>query len=118
MTEFVAILGAGKGTWSQVQQTIDKGQFEKAIIFTNQFGKEKYSPNFTTELIVLDFDKPVEELTKDIYNSLKPRIQGIEICLNMISGSGKEHMALVAAVMKLGVGFRLVTITNKGFDEL
>jgi hypothetical protein len=118
MTEFVAILGAGKGTWSQVQPTIEEGRFEKAIIFTNQFGKEKYLPNSITELIVLDFEKPVEVLTIEIYSHLKPKIQGIEVCINMVSGTGKEHMALLAAVMKLGIGFRLVTITNKGFEEL
>jgi len=38
--------------------------------------------------------------------------------VNFISGAGKEHMALVSALMKLGVGFRLMASTMDGVKEL
>jgi len=36
----------------------------------------------------------------------------------MTSGSGKEHMALLSALLKLGLGIRLVSFTNNGIKEL
>jgi len=35
-----------------------------------------------------------------------------EIALNFASGTGKEHMALMEAILELGLNFRLVTLKN------
>ena len=49
---------------------------------------------------------------------LSGRIGFGEVGLNIVSGSGKEHMAVLSAVMKLGVGYRLVAATANGIEEI
>ena len=36
----------------------------------------------------------------------------------MVSGTGKEHMCVLAALLKLGVGVRLVALTKEGVQQL
>ena len=49
---------------------------------------------------------------------LSEKIVGTEVALNMISGTGKEHMALLSAVLKSGLGVRIVANTVEGMKEL
>ena len=37
----------------------------------------------------------------------------MEIAVNFVSGDGREHMALVSALMKMGVGFRLIGLNKE-----
>ena len=49
---------------------------------------------------------------------LKEKINDIEVALNMISGSGKLHMATLSALLKLGLGIRLIALTKQGVKEI
>ena len=42
----------------------------------------------------------------------------METAVNLISGDGKEHMALLSALLKLGVGIRLIALTKEGVKEV
>ena len=88
--------------------------FEKVILITNQFGRDHFRPSANTELIVIDPEKPVEEISDEILTQLKGKVTGIELALNITSGSGKEHMAILSAVLKLGTGIRFVDVTETG----
>ncbi len=66
----------------------------------------------------MDPNKEFTDLRDDIYNQLKAKVKGEEVGLNLVSGTGKEHMALMSAVLKLGVGVRLVALTKDGVKEL
>ncbi len=118
MTELVACLSTGKGTWGHVNRLIDDVQWDKVILFTNAYGKENFTANAKTEVIVVDPEQGLKELRDVIYNELKARIKGTEIAINFISGTGREHMALVSATLKLGVGVRLLALTKEGAEEL
>ena len=50
--------------------------------------------------------------------TLKGKIKDPEVDVNFISGTGREHMALMSALLKLGVGIRLVAITKEGMEEI
>ena len=118
MTELIACLSTGKGTWGHVSRLIQDGEWEKIFLITNLFGKENFTPEKNAEFIVIDQNKGLTELREDIYKALKERVQGTEVGLNLVSGTGKEHMALVSAVLKLGVGIRLVALTKDGVQEI
>ena len=45
-------------------------------------------------------------------------INGMEVALNFVSGRGKEHMALVSAVLKLGLGVRFIALKPGGIEEI
>ena len=70
------------------------------------------------EFVVVDFKKPVFELIEDIRKSLIGKITDLEVALNIVSGTGKEHMAILSALLKLGVGVRLMAVTKDGVREL
>ncbi|MBI4153225.1 hypothetical protein HY497_01765 [Candidatus Woesearchaeota archaeon] len=116
MTEIIAVLGSGKGTWAEVAALIKSKPWERVFLVTDDFGKEKFTAD--AEFIVIDARRSILELRDEIHQKLSGKIKGLEIALNMSSGSGKEHMALVGALMRLGVGFRIVTAGEAGFKEI
>jgi len=118
MTELIACLSTGKGTWGHVNRLIQDGKWSKIFLITNDYGKENFSKDDKTELIAINLNQGIKELRDDILNNLKDKVKGSEVGINVISGTGREHMALVAALLKLGVGFRLVALTKDGVEEL
>jgi hypothetical protein len=117
MTDLIAFLSTGKGSWGHVSGLINGEEWDKIYLLTNDFGKEKFQPNEKTELFVCNFNAGAEELAKEIQDKLKDKISG-EVAVNFISGAGKEHMALISALMKMGVGFRLMVSEREGVKEL
>ena len=57
-------------------------------------------------------------IIEDVVKQLSGKLKGFEVALNLASGSGKEHMAIISALIKLGVGFRLVVLTKEGIKEI
>jgi hypothetical protein len=119
-------MASGKGTWGHVYKvmqgykTVDglNMDWDKIIIITSDFFKDKIEKNAKSEIIVVDTNKPLKELTQDIQNKIKTKIKGLEVAINLISGTGKEHMAILSALLKLGVGLRLVALTKTGIEEV
>ena len=118
MPTLIACLSTGKGTWGHVSRLIKENQWNKVILITNEFGKENFTKSDNTELILIDAEKGIEELSKEIKEKLKDKIKESEVALNIISGSGKEHSALLSALLKLGIGIRLVALTKEGMKEV
>jgi Na+-transporting NADH:ubiquinone oxidoreductase subunit NqrF len=118
MTELVACLSTGKGTWGHVSRLIQEVKWDKVYLLTNEYGKENFSKDDKTEFIVVNADQGLRELRDEIQNKLKGLIKGTEVAVNFISGSGKEHMALMAALLKLGIGMRFMALTKEGVQEL
>ena len=115
--ELVAFLSTGKGTWGHVSRLIADGEWDNVVLFTNDFGKENYKGE-KADLVIVDVRKKMEELIQDMVVSLKEKVKGTEVAINLISGSGKEHMALLSAIIKAGISFRLMALTTDGVKEL
>ena len=118
MPTLVACLSSGKGTWGHVSRLIQDSDWDKIFLITNMFGKENFSNVKNAEMIVIDENKGVEDLRDDIKNALQGKISDTEVSLNIVSGSGKEHMALLGAVLKLGLGIMFVALTKDGIKEI
>lgn len=117
MTDLIAFLSTGKGTWGQVSGLINSDEWDNVYLLTNDFGKEKFKPNEKTKLIVLNTDNNEEQMRDEIIKNLKGKLSG-EAGVNFISGSGKEHMALMSALINIGIGFRFVISSQDGIKEL
>ena len=117
-TELIACLSTGTGTWGHVNRLIQEDKWDKIILITNEYGKENFNKNEKTEFLVVNPNQGIKELKDDIYNKLKEKIKNTEVIINFISGSGKEHMALISALLKLGLGIRLAAITKDGMEEI
>ena len=118
MVTLVACLSTGKGTWGHVNHLIEQGKFDNIILITNEFGKENFSKTDKTELISLNLNLGIKELRDEIIQNLKSKIKDSEVDVNFISGTGREHMALIAALLKIGVGIRLKVLTKEGIEEI
>ena len=116
MTDLIVCLSSGKGTWGHVSRLIEGEEWNKVLLLTNEFGKEKFSKPENGEYIVLQ-QQGMHELVEEITQKLKGKTSH-EVAVNFVSGTGKEHMAIIAAVMKLGLAFRLIALTKEGVKEI
>jgi hypothetical protein len=117
MTELIACLSTGKGTWLQVANLIKSQEWEKVYLITNDFGKQNFKPDEKTRLIIVNENEGMDAMVASIKGQLS-EVVGPEVAFNMVSGGGKEHMAALSAVLKLGLGIRLVYIEGEKFFEL
>ena len=115
--ELVALLSTGKGTWAQVSGLINRGEWDKIVLIGDDFAK-----NFTSqkefEFIQVNLDKKLRDLREDLLQILKGKFNGTEVALSIASGDGKEHMALISALINLPVGIRFAAITRDGIIDL
>ena len=110
--ELIAFLGAGKGTWGQVAGVVKNEDWDNIILIGDDFAKQ-----FTLEK---DFDfieignGSLIELKEELLKKLQGKIKGTEVGLSIASGNGKEHMALISALLSLPVGIRFTALTKEG----
>ena len=115
--ELIALLSTGKGTWAQVSGLIKYGEWEKIILMGNTFAK-KFISEKEFEFIEIDLDKKLLDLKEEFSEKLKGKIAGTEVALSIASGDGKEHMALISALINLPVGIRFAALTKDGVIDL
>lgn len=115
--ELVALLSTGKGTWSQISGLINHGDWEKVIILGDEFAK-KFSSEKKFEFIKVDLNKKIKDLKEEFLKKLKGKLNGTEVALSLASGDGKEHMALISALINLPVGIRFAALTREGVIDL
>jgi hypothetical protein len=118
MTSLIASLGTGKGTWTELKKLIECFEWERIILVTNDFGKEKFSCSKQVDFVVIDVNKDLNTLTEEIRKNICDKIPDTEVAINIISGTGKEHMALISAVLKSGLGTRFVSTSESGIKEV
>ncbi len=118
MSTLIAVLSTGKGTWGHVNRLIDEEEWSQVFLITNDFGKENFNKKDNVELISVNTNSGLQELRDEMQSILKEKIKDTEVAVNFISGIGKEHMALIAALLKLGIGIRLVALTKEGIREI
>ena len=118
MPELVACLSTGKGSWSHISRLMDDKNWSKIFLITNEYGLQNFKAGKNTELIAVNADQGLRELRDEIYSKLKEKIKDTEVGLNLASGTGKEHMALLSAMLMLGIGIRLTAVTKNGIEEI
>ena len=115
--ELLALLSIGKGTWGQVSGLIKHGDWENIILLGNDFAK-KFTADKPFEFIEVNLDKKLTELKQEFQEKLKGKIKSTEVALSIASGDGKEHMALISALINLPVGIRFAALTQDGVVDL
>ena len=115
--ELVCLLSKGEGTWAQVSGLMKFGDWDKIILIGDDFAKDfKHEKKF--EFVKVDLSKKIKELKEEFSAKLKGKIEGMEVALSIASGDGKEHMALVSALINLPVGVRFAALTKEGVIDL
>lgn len=125
MACLVACLGSDTENWESIIKIINSKLFSNIYLITDDYGIKNFSNNKyisgynVNSFIKMDFKKPVDELMIDIYVALKKKfsenkILELDIAVNISSGTGKEHTAIISAITKLGMGIRLIEVDSKG----
>ncbi len=123
MVELIAVLSSGKGTWGQVSGLMKKGEWEKILILGPNYAKEFDVKDVRGQTIPFDFiefdpSKSLVQLKKEFSKNLKEKIHGTEVALSIASGSGKEHMAIISALLSIPTGVRFTALTKDGIVML
>ncbi len=113
--ELVAFLGDDKENWGQVNGLINRGDWEKIILVKSK-SSENYDSPKEADIVLVDTSKPLLELKEDIINKLRKKFEGFDVQVSIASGNGKEHMALISALLSIPVGIRLVVFTKNGIE--
>ena len=118
MATLVALLSTGKGSWGQVAGLVKRGEWERVILLGPSFAKEFNMPGETFDFIEFDPNKSLVQLKKEILSKIKPKLNnlnfGAEAALSIASGKGKEHMALISALLSVPIGVRFTALTKDG----
>ncbi len=117
----VTILTTGKGTWREVSNLINLEDWNKIYIITNEFGEQNFKCEKEINIIKINTREPIKIIRDKIINELKDLSKEIgfnDVAINLTSGTGKEHMALMSAMMKLGTGIRVITTENDEIKNL
>jgi len=115
--ELIALLSTGKGSWAQISGLITYGEWDKVILIGGDFAK-KFSHEKKFDFIQVELDKKLKDLRDELSKKLKGKISGTEVALSIASGDGKEHMALISALINLPVGIRFAALTKDGIIDL
>jgi hypothetical protein len=118
MAELVALLSTGEGTWSQVAGIIKQGEWDNVILVGNEFAKKfMVDPKTPHDFIEIKSQRLIE-MRDELREKLHGKIKGTEVALSIASGDGREHMALISALLSLPVGVRFTALTRDGIVSL
>lgn len=115
--ELVALLSGGEGTWGQVSGLLTHGEWDNVIILGDDFAR-KFAHQKSFQFIQVDLNEKIRDLKEDFMKKLDGKIKGMEVALSISSGGGKEHMALISALINLPVGIRFAALTKEGVIDL
>lgn len=119
MTDLVACLGTGKGTWTAVLKLVNRKDFEQCFLIVNAWTKQSLQlKKDNLNLILIDSEAKTTRIRDEIINQLKGKVKGFEVAVNLDSGTGKEHAALIAALIQLGLAIRFVELQGEEIEEI
>ena len=110
--ELVALLGKGEGTWGQITGVINHGDWDNIILLGDSSAKQ-FTNKKDFEFIEIK-DGSIIDLRDEISKKIKNKIKGIEVALSIASGDGKQHKALISALLSLPVGIKFTVLTKDG----
>ena len=110
--ELIAFLGKDELSWGQVTGVVKQGDWENIIIIGNDFAR-KFSSEKEFEFIEVKSASLVD-IKEELLKKLQGKVKGTEVALSIASGNGKEHMALISALLSLPAGIRFTALTKDG----
>jgi hypothetical protein len=119
MTDLIACLGTGKGTWTGVLKLANRQEFERVFLVASPWTKETLKMNKNNiSFVMINSDDKTSAIRDSIIKQLEGKVKDFEVAVNIDSGTGKEHTALVTALIKLGLALRFVVCEGDSMEEV
>ena len=118
MTSLITILSSEKNTWGQVSNLITKGNWDRVYLICNEHSYDNFDVD-RNKVIKLKIDeKNPQKSIKILSNFFKKEIKDFEVAINLVSGNGMEHMAILTATLAAGLGIRMVYYQNNKINNM
>lgn len=117
MVTLITLLTTGKGSWAYLNRLLSVAEWSKVIVLANDFGMGFKSEKVKLEMVKIDPDLDVVKLKTAIKQSLKG-VHDFEVAVDFNSGTGKEHSALLSALLALGLGVQIVCLEDDKLVDL
>jgi len=115
--QLVAYLGQDKESWGQITALMNRMECDKILLVKDK--TINFPASSKCKSIHIDPNSSLTSLTSDIKNQLKTHLNSeLEVALSIASGTGKEHMAIISALLNIPVGIKLVAYTKNGIEFL
>lgn len=115
--ELIAFVGEDKESWGQITGLLNHEKWDNVIIVKNK--NVVGFPDFeNVSFVDIDSKIPLVDLKNEILGKIKDRVRDFDVALSIASGTGKEHMALISAILSIPSGIRLVAFTKKGVEYI
>lgn len=112
MTDLIVCGSSNKAASAHISKVIAAETWD--AIYVIIASQEHFILQTTFNSIIVDNQKTIREIKEQIVAQLKGKVKGLEVGVNIVAGTGKEHMALLMALMELGLSFRWVYATKDG----
>ena len=114
--ELVAYLGKDKENWGQISALVNRMDCDKIVLVKDK-DISWFPGNSRCVEVSVNSSKSLTELKQEIMDKVKEVIDSaFEVSVSLASGNGKEHMALISALLSIPVGIRLVVYTKNGIE--
>ncbi|MEI6731964.1 MAG: hypothetical protein WCK90_04775 [archaeon] len=116
--ELVAFVGLDRESWGQISGLVNRIEADRIVLVINKAVVD-FPELERCEKVFVDSSMPLMQLRDDIKSKLNSKLSGeFEVALSIASGTGKEHMALVSALLAIPVGIKIAVFTQKGVEFL
>ena len=117
--EFIAFLGADKEGWGQITALVNRLEDCEKVLLVKDKNTLGFPKSEKCEFVNVDASVDLIKLKEDMMNGLRQALsKEFEVVVSLASGNGKEHMALVSALLNIPVGIRLAVYTREGVKFL
>jgi hypothetical protein len=114
----VAMIGKGNEGLGQVSALINRFDAEKMILIKDK-SVESFPENEKCEVLEVNCDADLASLCTEMKTKLNVALnKDFEVALSIASGTGKDHMALISALLTIPVGVKIVAYTKNGIEFL
>jgi len=112
----VAFLGTDTENLGQITALVNKGEWDNVLLLKNK-STQDIQTSKPYKSLDIDASIPLLQLKDQMKQALKPHLSNeFEVALSLSSGTGKEHMALISALLSTPVGIKIAAFTKNGIE--
>lgn len=117
--KLVAYISSDPSSYGQLSALINRLDEAEQILIVKDKSTSMPFASPICQAVDVDSSKDLISFKEEIQTALKPHLkEDFEVALSLASGNGKEHMALISALLTIPVGIRLTAFTKQGVEFL